>query len=108
MNLVRPVVLDSEKPPKNASGCDTVDFCDANAECVFEYSDDGLKYVCQCLPGYHGDGRKCEQVTLELLLKKLRGLLESGSECRVKHLFSRRNLTLNFFLGCKTNLLFYC
>uniref|UniRef100_A0A914XZB2 Nidogen n=1 Tax=Panagrolaimus superbus TaxID=310955 RepID=A0A914XZB2_9BILA len=66
---VRPVlILDSESNPNQVKdGCDKIDFCDSNAECIYDFPN----YICQCLPGFNGDGKKCEKITLETLFKQM-------------------------------------
>ncbi|KAL5008778.1 hypothetical protein ScPMuIL_014359 [Solemya velum] len=39
-------------------GCNEVDICHENAECVFDSDED--KYVCACEEGFSGDGISCE------------------------------------------------
>ena len=42
-----------------AAGCDVVDNCDRNAKCQYNY--DERRYMCQCDPGFEGDGTYCRE-----------------------------------------------
>ncbi|GFO27398.1 nidogen-1, partial [Plakobranchus ocellatus] len=39
-------------------GCDEYDYCDPNAECVY----DGRIHSCRCNEGFEGDGRRCRRI----------------------------------------------
>ena len=41
------------------AGCDVVDNCDRNAQCLFDF--DQRRYVCKCDEGYDGDGTYCRE-----------------------------------------------
>ncbi len=39
--------------------CRIVNFCDRNAQCVYDY--ENRQYACQCNDGFEGDGRTCSE-----------------------------------------------
>ena len=43
-----------------AEGCDVVNDCDTNASCIPDPYNTA-RYVCQCKPGFQGDGKICVQ-----------------------------------------------
>lgn len=92
---VRPVVVSSVlgktmvAEDKKLTGCDKVDFCHENAECVFQYSSAGPSYICHCLEGYSGNGIICKKLKYEELEALPSGWSvdrPSGSECSITNL----------------------
>ncbi|XP_028512646.1 fibrillin-1 [Exaiptasia diaphana] len=44
--------------PLDFDECSVADACHANAQCTNTFG----SYVCQCKPGYHGDGKNCSDI----------------------------------------------
>lgn len=62
-------------------GCNEVNNCDANAECMFDYEE--RRYVCECKEGFSGDGVTCTDTgeSMYQSYKRLNGL----NQCLMFH-----------------------